>query len=105
VIADQQHTAPIAGASVSLCTYHRRCGTILEILGPKVARLNDRQVRRYGANGVPRTAIQDSSQVRCNRIKYDFNPSDFPILPGSADVYLIPSTAADDHPTLAFRSR
>jgi hypothetical protein len=38
-----------------------------------------------------------------NGVKYDFNPSDFPILAGtSADVYLTPSTATDDHPTLTF---
>ncbi len=39
-------------------------------------------------------------------VNYDFNPSDFPILPGtSADVYLTPSTATDDHPTLTFPVR
>jgi fimbrial chaperone protein len=38
--------------------------------------------------------------------RYDLNPSDFPILPGEvADIYLIPSTATDDHPTLAFPVR
>jgi len=39
-------------------------------------------------------------------VKYDFNPSDFPILPGTeADVYLTPSTSTDDHPTLKFPVR
>ena len=41
-----------------------------------------------------------------NGVKYDFNPSDFPILPGtSGDVYLTPSTSTDDHPTLSFPVR
>lgn len=41
-----------------------------------------------------------------NGVKYDFNPSDFPILPGtSGDVYLTPSTSTDDHPTLNFPVR
>jgi hypothetical protein len=38
-----------------------------------------------------------------NGTKYDFNPSDFPILAGTeADVYLTPSTSTDDHPVLVF---
>jgi hypothetical protein len=38
-----------------------------------------------------------------NGVRYDFNPSDFPILPSTeADVYLTPSTSTDDHPTLSF---
>ena len=39
-------------------------------------------------------------------VKYDFNPSDFPILAGTeADVYLTPSTSTDDHPVLSFPVR
>jgi hypothetical protein len=39
-------------------------------------------------------------------VKYDFNPSDFPILPTTeADVYLTPSTENDNHPTLSFPVR
>jgi hypothetical protein len=35
--------------------------------------------------------------------KYDFNPSDLPILPGEVrEVFLTPSTPDNDHPTLAF---
>ena len=41
-----------------------------------------------------------------NGVKYDFNPSDFPILAGTeADVYLTPSTSTDDHPVLNFPVR
>jgi hypothetical protein len=41
-----------------------------------------------------------------NGVKYDFNPSDFPILAGAeADVYLTPSTSTDDHPVLSFPVR
>jgi hypothetical protein len=36
-------------------------------------------------------------------ISYDFTPSDFPILPHEErEVFLTPSTATDDHPTLTF---
>jgi len=36
-------------------------------------------------------------------VRYDFNPSDFPILPGGeTDVYLTPSTATNDQPELTF---
>lgn len=36
-------------------------------------------------------------------VQYDFTPADLPILPGEeARVFLTPSTATDDHPTLTF---
>jgi hypothetical protein len=38
-----------------------------------------------------------------NGVKYDFTPSDFPILPHEErEVFLTPSTATDERPTLAF---
>jgi hypothetical protein len=78
----------------------------LEIFGPKIQTLNGRQTPtlRVHNGGIAHARMsgfltgQDAKGAR-----YDFNPSDFPILPGEvADVYLIPSTATDDHPTLAF---
>ena len=36
-------------------------------------------------------------------IPYDFTPADFPILPQEVrEVFLTPSTATNDHPTLTF---
>ena len=36
-------------------------------------------------------------------VEYDFVPTDFPILPHEErEVFLTPSTATDEHPTLAF---
>jgi fimbrial chaperone protein len=43
------------------------------------------------------------SGVDAKGVKYDFNPSTLPILPGETrDVVLVPSVAGNDHPTLAF---
>jgi hypothetical protein len=78
----------------------------LEIFGPKIVHLNGRDVPtlRVHNGGTAHGRMSGFlSGTDANRIKYDFNPSDFPILPGEvADVYLIPSTPTDDHPTLAF---
>jgi hypothetical protein len=78
----------------------------LEILRPTVQPLNGRltPVLRVHNGGTAHSRMAGFLKGRdANGTRYDFNPSDFPILPGEvADVYLIPSTASDDHPTLAF---
>jgi hypothetical protein len=78
----------------------------LEILGPKIVSLNGRQlptlrVHNAGAAHGRMSGFLTGTDAKGTR--YDFNPSDFPILPGQeTDVYLTPSTATDDHPTLTF---
>jgi hypothetical protein len=78
----------------------------LEVLGPKVATLNGQQI--------PVLRIHNSGTAHCRMsgfltgkdakgVSYDFTPSDFPILPHEErEVFLTPSTATDDHPTLTF---
>lgn len=81
----------------------------LEILGPAIQVLNGRltpvlRVHNGGAAHGRMSGFLSGRDAKGTR--YDFNPSDFPILAGEvADVYLIPSTAADDHPTLTFPVR
>ena len=81
----------------------------LEILGPKIETLNGRltPVLRVHNGGTAHTRVSGFLSGRdAKGTRYDFNPSDFPILPGeAADVYLIPSTATDDHPSLTFPVR
>jgi len=78
----------------------------LEILGPKTVSLNGRQlpalrVRNAGSAHARLSGFLSGTDA--TGVRYDFNPSDFPILPGQeSDVYLTPSTATSDHPTLTF---
>ena len=52
----------------------------------------------------PRAHVGFLTGQDANGKKYDFNPSDLPILPGEERVvYLTPSTPEDDHPRLASR--
>jgi hypothetical protein len=79
---------------------------ILEVLGPQVATLNGRQVPtlRMHNGGTAHGRVSGfltGTDAKGN--SYDFTPSDFPILPHEErQVFLTPSTAADDHPTLTF---
>lgn len=78
----------------------------LEIFGPAIRTVNGREIPtlRVHNSGTAHARMSGFlSGQDAKGIRYDFNPSDFPILPGTdADVYLIPSTATDDHPILAF---
>jgi hypothetical protein len=78
----------------------------LEVLGPKVATLNGRQLPalRVYNGGTAHGRVQGFlSGTDAKGISYEFMPSDFPILPHEErDVFLTPSTATDEHPTLTF---
>jgi hypothetical protein len=78
----------------------------LEVLGPKVAMLNGRQLPALrvhnggSAHGRMQGYLTGSD---AKGIAYEFAPSDFPILPQEErDVFLTPSTASDEQPTLTF---
>lgn len=78
----------------------------LELFGPKIATLNGQRI--------PTLRVHNSGEAHgrvsgfltgtdANGVKYDFTPSDFPILPHEErEVFLTPSTATDERPTLAF---
>jgi hypothetical protein len=78
----------------------------LEVFGPKIATLNGQQiptlrVHNSGTAHGRMTGFLTGKDAR--GISYDFTPSDFPILPHEErEVFLTPSTATDDHPTLTF---
>ena len=78
----------------------------LEVFGPKVAILNGQTIPALrvhnGGNAHGRmTGFLTGKDAK--GISYDFTPSDFPILPHEErQVFLTPSTATDDHPTLSF---
>ena len=78
----------------------------LEILGPKIATLNGQQIpllRVHNSRHRARTHERVSDRHGREGNSYDFHPSDFPILPDEErEVFLTPSTATDDHPTLTF---
>ena len=79
---------------------------VLEVLGPKIATLNGQQlptlrVHNSGTAHGRMTGFLTGTDAK--GISYDFTPSDFPILPHEErEVFLTPSTATDDHPTLNF---
>jgi len=79
---------------------------VLEVLGPKIATLNGQQlptlrVHNSGTAHARMTGFLTGTDAK--GISYDFTPSDFPILPHEErEVFLTPSTPADDHPTLTF---
>jgi hypothetical protein len=78
----------------------------LEILAPKITTLNGQRiptlvVHNSGSAHGRMTGFLTGTDAK--GISYDFTPSDFPILPHEQrDVFLTPSTAKDDHPTLNF---
>ena len=77
-----------------------------EIFGPDVVTLNGQRVpavRVHNAGDAHGRMGGFLSGTDAQGVKYDFTPSDFPILPGEVrEVFLTPSTSDNDHPTLAF---
>ena len=79
---------------------------VLEVLGPKVTALNGKQiptlrVHNSGTAHGRMTGFLTGKDAK--GVEYDFTPADFPILPHEErEVFLTPSTATDDHPTLTF---
>jgi len=78
----------------------------LEVLGPMIATLNGKQVptlRVHNSGTVHGRLSGFLTGTDAKGITYDFTPSDFPILPHEdREVFLTPSTATDEHPTLTF---
>ena len=78
----------------------------LEVFGPKIATLNGRQIpalRVHNSGSAHGRMSGFLTGTDAKGISYDFTPSDFPILPHEErEVFLTPSTATDDHPTLTF---
>lgn len=78
----------------------------LEIFGPDVVTLNGARVpalRVHNAGDAHGRTSGFLSGTDAKGVKYDFTPSDFPILPGDVrEVFLTPSTSDNDHPTLTF---
>ena len=78
----------------------------IEVFGPQVVTLNGRKVpalRVHNAGNAHARLSGFLSGTDARGIKYDFNPSDSPILPGDVrEVFLTPSTPDNDHPTLTF---
>jgi hypothetical protein len=79
---------------------------VLEVLGPTIATLNGQQLptlRVHNSGTVHARMTGFLTGTDAKGISYDFTPSDFPILPHEErEVFLTPSTATDDHPTLTF---
>jgi hypothetical protein len=79
---------------------------LLEVLGPKIATLNGRQLptlRVHNSGTAHGRVTGFLTGTDAKGISYDFAPSDFPILPHEErEVFLTPSTPTDDHPTLTF---
>jgi hypothetical protein len=78
----------------------------IEILGPKVATLNGRQVptlRVHNGGNAHGRVTGFLTGTDAKGISYDFMPSDLPILSHEErEVFLTPSSPSDDHPTLTF---
>lgn len=79
---------------------------VLEIFGPDITALNGQRVPtlRVHNSGMAHGRMTGFLTGKdAKGITYDFTPSDFPILPHEErEVFLTPSTATDDHPTLTF---
>jgi hypothetical protein len=78
----------------------------LEVFGPKIATLNGQQIpalRVHNSGSAHGRMSGFLTGTDAKGISYDFTPLDFPILPHEErEVFLTPSTATDDHPTLTF---
>jgi hypothetical protein len=78
----------------------------LEIFGPTLVTVGGRKlptIRLHNAGNAHGRVTGFLTGTDAKGIKYDFNPSDFPILPQEvADVYLTPSTSTDDQPELNY---
>ncbi len=78
----------------------------IEVFGPGIANLNGAQVPvlRVHNSGEAHARISGfltGTDAKGN--KYDFTPTDLPILPGEErPVFLVPSTPDEEHPSLAF---
>ena len=82
---------------------------VLEVFGPKIATLNGQRIptlRIHNAGTAHGRMSGFLTGTDAKGVAYDFTPSDFPVLPQEErEVFLTPSTATDDHPTLAFPVR
>ena len=103
----QGMTVPVAGR-IGVIVYVRigAGAADLQVLSPTIATLNGRQVPtlhvRNGGTAHGRVS-GFLTGTDAKGISYDFTPSDFPILPHEErEVFLSPSTAKDDRPTLTF---
>ncbi len=78
----------------------------LEIFGPSVVNLNGQQVpalRVHNGGNAHGRVGGFLSGTDAKGIKYDFTPSDFPILPHEErQVFLTPSTGSSDHATITY---
>ena len=79
---------------------------LVEVFGPRVRTLNGQKVPalRVHNSGNSHTRMSGFlSGTDAHGNKYDFSPADLPILPGEVrEVFLTPSTADNEHPTLSF---
>ncbi len=78
----------------------------LQVLAPEVTTLNGQQVPtlRIHNGGTAHGRMGGYlTGTDAKGVSYDFTPSDFPILPQEVrEVFLTPSSATNDHPTLTF---
>ena len=78
----------------------------IEVFGPEVVNLNGQQVpalRVHNAGNAHTRMSGFLSGADAQGKKYDFTPSDLPILPDEVrEVFLTPSTSSNPSPTLAF---
>jgi fimbrial chaperone protein len=78
----------------------------LQVLGPKIATLNEQRVptlRVLNEGSAHGRVSGYLTGTDAKGVSYDFTPSDFPILPHEErEVFLTPSTSTNDHPTLTF---
>lgn len=78
----------------------------MEVLGPTVAKFNGQQLpalRVHNAGNAHGRMSGFLTGTDAKGISYDFTPADFPILPHEErEIFLTPSTATNDHPTLTF---
>jgi hypothetical protein len=78
----------------------------IDVLGTDVVTLNGERipaVRVHNGGNAHARMSGFLSGKDIKGVKYDFSPSDLPILPGEVrEVFLTPSTPDNEHPTLAF---
>jgi hypothetical protein len=81
-------------------------GPTLEVFGPHVVTVNSKRVpslRVHNSGNAHGRMSGFLSGRDAKGVKYDFTPSDFPILPGEErEVYFMPSLPNNDSPTLTF---
>jgi hypothetical protein len=78
----------------------------IEVFGPQVVQLNGQSIpsmRVHNGGNAHARMSGFLSGTDAKGVKYDFNPSTLPILPGEERrVFLMPSLPGNDHPTLTF---